>query len=399
MEQLAENILSWCKNLEPAAMQQVQNLSKHPCLVGNVCLMPDAHCGYGMPIGGVVALDNAISPNMVGVDIGCGMLAVQTSLTDITRDKVQAIVDKIYDRVPVGFTHHKEAQENPLFQDLARWNKTEVCKREFFSAQKQIGTLGGGNHFIEIQRGSDGHIWFMIHSGSRNLGKQVAEYYNDKAVKLCTLFKQEEIAKQDLAFLPIGTREAGDYINEMKLCLDFAFENRKMIAAAIKKVFLEEFPHAEFVQEINIHHNYAAAEEHYNRKVWVHRKGATLARENTTGIIPGSQGTSSYIVQGLGNESSLQSCSHGAGRCMSRSRAMKDLDLAHEQEILNSQGIVHRMNEQALLDEAPSAYKNIDEVMENQKDLVKILVKLTPLGVVKASNEPKPWQKKAKKEK
>ena len=399
MEQLAENILSWCKNLEPAAMQQVQNLSKHPCLVGNVCLMPDAHCGYGMPIGGVVALDNAISPNMVGVDIGCGMLAVQTSLTDITRDKVQAIVDKIYDRVPVGFTHHKEAQENPLFQDLARWNKTEVCKREFFSAQKQIGTLGGGNHFIEIQRGSDGHIWFMIHSGSRNLGKQVAEYYNDKAVKLCTLFKQEEIAKQDLAFLPIGTREAGDYINEMKLCLDFAFENRKMIAASIKKVFLEEFPHAEFVQEINIHHNYAAAEEHYNRKVWVHRKGATLARENTTGIIPGSQGTSSYIVQGLGNESSLQSCSHGAGRCMSRSRAMKDLDLAHEQEILNSQGIVHRMNEQALLDEAPSAYKNIDEVMENQKDLVKILVKLTPLGVVKASNEPKPWQKKAKKEK
>ncbi len=399
MEHLAENILSWCKNLEPAAMQQVQNLSKHPCLVGNVCLMPDAHCGYGMPIGGVVALDNAISPNMVGVDIGCGMLAVQTSLTDITRDKVQVIVDKIYDRVPVGFTHHKEAQENPLFQDLARWNKTEVCKREFFSAQKQIGTLGGGNHFIEIQRGSDGHIWFMIHSGSRNLGKQVAEYYNDKAVKLCTMFKQEEIAKQDLAFLPIGTREAGDYVNEMKLCLDFAFENRKMIAASIKKVFLEEFPQAEFVQEINIHHNYAAVEEHYNRKVWVHRKGATLARENTTGIIPGSQGTSSYIVQGLGNESSLQSCSHGAGRCMSRSRAMKDLDLAHEQEILNSQGIVHRMNEQALLDEAPSAYKNIDEVMESQKDLVKILVKLTPLGVVKASNEPKPWQKKAKKEK
>ncbi|MBR2865190.1 MAG: RtcB family protein [Elusimicrobiaceae bacterium] len=397
MQQLAENILSWCKNLEPAAMQQVQNLSKHPCLVGNVCLMPDAHCGYGMPIGGVVALDNAISPNMVGVDIGCGMLAVQTSLTDITRDKVQAIVDKIYERVPVGFTHHKEPQENLLFQDLTRWNKTEVCKREFFSAQKQIGTLGGGNHFIEIQRGSDGHIWFMIHSGSRNLGKQVADYYNQKAVKLCTMFKQEEIAKQDLAFLPIGTREAGDYINEMKLCLDFAFENRKLIAAAIKKVFAEEFAQIDFVQEINIHHNYAAAEEHYNRKVWVHRKGATLARENTTGIIPGSQGTSSYIVQGLGNESSLQSCSHGAGRCMSRSRAMKDLDLAHEQEILNSQGIVHRMNEQALLDEAPSAYKNIDEVMENQKDLVKILVKLTPLGVVKASNEPKPWQKKAKK--
>lgn len=172
-----------------------------------------------------------------------------------------------------------------------------------------------------------------------------------------------------------------------------------MIATAIKKVFTEEFPQVEFVQEINIHHNYATVEEHYNRKVWVHRKGATLATANTTGIIPGSQGTSSYIVQGLGNEMSLQSCSHGAGRCMSRSRAMKDLDLAHEQEILNSQGIVHRMNEQALLDEAPSAYKNIDEVMENQKDLVKILVKLSPLGVVKASNEPPFWRKKAKKDK
>lgn len=396
MKQLAENILSWCENLEPAAMQQVQNLSKHPCLVGNVCLMPDAHCGYGMPIGGVVALDNALSPNMVGVDIGCGMLAVQTSLTAIEHDKVKAIVDKIYERIPLGFEHHKEAQENPIFLDMARWNKTEVCKREFFSAQKQIGTLGGGNHFIEIQAGDDGHIWFMIHSGSRNLGKQVAEFYNQKAVKLCKMYKQDVVAAQDLAFLPIGSYEAGRYINEMKLCLDFAFENRKAIAEAIKKIFTEEFAQITFEKEINIHHNYAAIEEHYGRKVWVHRKGATLARENTIGIIPGSQGTSSYIVQGLGNATSLQSCSHGAGRCMSRSKAIRELNLAAEQDILNRQGIVHRMNERDLLDEAPSAYKNIDEVMQAQKDLVKILVKLSPLGVVKALAEPPSWRKKGK---
>lgn len=396
MKQLAENILSWCENLEPAAMQQVQNLSKHPCLVGNVCLMPDAHCGYGMPIGGVVALDNAISPNMVGVDIGCGMLAVQTSLTNIEHDKVKAIVDKIYERIPLGFEHHKEAQENPIFLDMPRWNKTEVCKREFFSAQKQIGTLGGGNHFIEIQSGDDGHIWFMIHSGSRNLGKQVADYYNKQAVKLCKMYKQDAAAEQDLAFLPIGSYEAGMYINEMKLCLDFAFENRKMIADSIKKIFVEEFPQITFEKDINIHHNYAAVEEHYKRKVWVHRKGATLARKETIGIIPGSQGTSSYIVQGLGNEASLQSCSHGAGRCMSRSKAIKELSLKAEQEILNRQGIVHRMNEQDLLDEAPSAYKNIDQVMEAQKDLVQILVKLTPLGVVKALAEPPSWRKKGK---
>ena len=396
MEKLAENILSWCENLEPAAMQQVQNLSKHPCLVGNVCLMPDAHCGYGMPIGGVVALDNAISPNMVGVDIGCGMLAVQTSLTEISRDKVQKIVDKIYERIPLGFEHHKEAQENPIFLDLPRWNKTEVCKREFFSAQKQIGTLGGGNHFIEIQFGDDGHIWFMIHSGSRNLGKQVAEFYNNKAVKLCQMYKQDAVAAQDLAFLPIGSYEAGMYINEMKLCLDFAFENRKAIAAAIKKIFTEEFAQITFEREINIHHNYAAIEEHYGRKVWVHRKGATLARKETTGIIPGSQGTSSYIVQGLGNEASLQSCSHGAGRCMSRAKAIKDLDLAHEQDILNKQGIVHRMTDKSMLDEAASAYKNINEVMEAQKDLVQILVKLTPLGVVKALSDKPFWRVKEK---
>ena len=389
MEKLAENVLSWCTDLEPFARQQADNLSKHPCLAGNLCLMPDAHSGYGMPIGGVAALEEALSPNMVGVDIGCGMLAVQTSLTDIDTETVKRIVDKIYERIPLGFDHHEQPQENPIFLDLPRWEKTEVCRRELVSARRQIGTLGGGNHFMEIQRGSDGHIWFMIHSGSRNLGKKVAEHYNKKAVKLCTMFKQNEVVKQDLAFLPIGTREAADYILEMKLCLDFAFENRKALARAIQTIFREEIASAEFIREINIHHNYAALEEHFGRKVWVHRKGATLAGADTIGIIPGSQGSSSYIVQGLGNETSMRSCSHGAGRCMSRSKAIKELNLTHEQEILNRQGIVHRMNEQALLDEAPGAYKNIDEVMEAQKDLVKILIKLTPLGVVKALNEKK----------
>ena len=175
----------------------------------------------------------------------------------------------------------------------------------------------------------------------------------------------------------------------MKLCLDFAYENRKAIAKEIKEILLEEVPQTKFLKEINIHHNYAAIEEHYGRKLWVHRKGATLAGIETIGIIPGSQGSSSYIVQGLGNEESLQSCSHGAGRCMSRAKAIKELDLAAQRQILDKQGIIHRMNEQALLDEAPGAYKNIDEVMAAQKDLVSILVKLQPLGVVKALNDKK----------
>ncbi len=382
-------ILSWCKNPEEGAIKQAQNIENHPWLVGNVCLMPDTHEGYGMPIGGVVALNDAICPNMVGVDIGCGMLAVKTSLTDITTDQLKAILggSKEYQggiraNIPVGFDHHKKDISHSLF-DAPIWNKTTICKQEKESARRQLGTLGGGNHFIEIQKGDDGHIWFMIHSGSRNLGYKVAKYYNEVAKKLCTQWKQDEIVKNDLAILPKGTKEFDEYLEEMNLCLYFAYENRQMMATFIKEEFLRVFKDIEFLQEINIHHNYASIEHHYDRDVWVHRKGATLARENTIGIIPGSQGTSSYIVQGLGNPKSLCSCSHGAGRKMSRKKAIENLDLANEQSILDNKGILHSLRHKNSLDEAPSAYKDIDIVMEEQKDLVKILVKLEPLAVVK----------------
>ena len=382
MKKIQDNILCWCENPEQGAIEQAINISKHPCLIGNVCLMPDTHQGYGMPIGGVVALENAICPNMVGVDIGCGMLAVKTSLTDIKTEQLKEIMSLIRSKIPLGFNHHKEKQTHEVF-DNPLWNNTFVCKNQKQSVMYQVGTLGGGNHFIEIQKGSDGHIWFMIHSGSRNLGKQVADYYNKIAIEQCKFWKQDFVIEKEIAFLPRFTEHFENYINEMNICLAFSYANRDLMAKRIKECFKSIINDVVFEPEINIQHNYATIEHHYNKDVWVHRKGATLARENTIGIIPGSQGTKSYIVQGKGNEASLCSCSHGAGRKMSRAQARKNLDLETEKRLLDEKGIIHAIRNVDDLDEASSAYKDIDIVMEEQKDLVDILIELTPLAVIK----------------
>lgn len=374
-------ILSWCKNPEDGAMEQANNLLNHPCLIGNVCLMPDTHQGYGMPIGGVVALKNAISPNMVGVDIGCGMLAVKTSLTELSTDNLKEIMGKIRKLVPVGFNHQTEKQEHPVFND-SDWEDTVICKKEMNSAKKQIGTLGGGNHFLEIQKGNDGHIWFMIHSGSRNLGYKVARYYNEKAIELNKIFHNDKVVEDELAYIPKGINLFEEYLKEMNLCLKFSNANRDLMRQNVEKSFKEVLD-VSFEEPINIQHNYVSLENHFNENVYVHRKGATLARLGTIGIIPGSQGTKSYIVEGLGNEKSLCSCSHGAGRKMSRAKARENLSLEDEAGLMNKKGIIHSIRNKGDLDEAPSAYKDIDVVMEEQKDLVKILVELTPLGVIK----------------
>lgn len=386
MKKLADNILSWCDNPEKGAIKQAINISKHPWLVGNVCLMPDTHEGYGMPIGGVVALDNAICPNMVGVDIGCGMLAVKTSLTEISTEQLKKIMGIIREKIPVGFKHHAKPQEHDILGNHAfewEWKYKDVCENEFEKAKFQLGTLGGGNHFIEIQKGNDGHIWFMIHSGSRNLGKKVADYYIDLAKRMCKMWKHDDLVKNELCIFPMYTDESHNYINEMELCLAFSNANRELMAKRIKEAFETVIGDVSFNDDINIQHNYAALENHYGKNVWVHRKGATLARKGTIGIIPGSQGTSSYIVEGKGNEASLCSCSHGAGRKLSRKKARECLNLEEEKRILDEKGIIHAIRNVEDLDESSSAYKNIDEVMEQQKDLVDILVKLEPLAVVK----------------
>ncbi|MDR2401117.1 MAG: RtcB family protein [Deferribacteraceae bacterium] len=387
MEQIRKNILSWCKDLEMGTLEQAINVSELDCLAGNFCLMPDAHEGFGMPIGGVAALRGAVCPNMVGVDIGCGMLAVKTSLTRINPVDIRNIIggEKIrggaIKQIPLGMNRHKEKQEHPIFDEVNMWKAAPVAFQEYDFAMKQIGTLGGGNHFIEIQKGSDGHIWFMIHSGSRNLGFKVADYYN----KLAREIKKDrsDLLKARLPYLDDGTEEFELYIKEMDLCLRFAYANRQMMAEVIKGEFQKNIKKTEFLEEINIHHNYANYEKHFGEKVWVHRKGATLASKETIGIIPGSQGAASYIVRGLGNEASFSSCSHGAGRKLSRKKAIEVLDLKREQKKLNDLGVLHSLNHKSGLDEAPSAYKDIETVMRQQEDLASILVRLTPLAAVK----------------
>lgn len=371
----------WLEDIEDGALAQIRNLANLPFAFNSVAIMPDAHQGYGMPIGGVLATHSMVIPNAVGVDIGCGMCAIQTSLKELSIETLKKIMGEIRHAVPVGFNHHKERQEETRMPDET-FKKGIICERQHQSATYQVGTLGGGNHFIEIQKGSDGNIWIMIHSGSRNLGKQVADYYNDIAVKLNEKWISSVPKEWELAFLPIDSDEGKQYISEMNYCVEFAFKNRLLMMENIKSIFVAN-TQCSFEPIINIAHNYARLEHHMGRDVMVHRKGATSARRGEIGIIPGSQGTKSYIVKGKGNIESFQSCSHGAGRRMGRKQAERTLNLEEEIKKLNDQGIVHGIRTTKDLDEASGAYKDISVVMENQKDLVEIVVELSPLGVIK----------------
>lgn len=374
----------WLNDMEDGAMAQAKNMAKLPFAFKHIAIMPDSHQGYGMPIGGVLATKGVIIPNAVGVDIGCGMCALKTSLTGIETDKLKTVMSGIRKLVPLGFEHHKNAQDEELLPSIENLPSRGIVMRHLKASQKQIGTLGGGNHFIEIQKGSDGHIWIMIHSGSRNIGLKVADYYNKKAIELNQCWHSSVPKEWQLAFLPIETEEAKTYLAEMQFCVDFAFANRKLMMRNIVSAFNDAFGGTiEELDFINIAHNYARWENHFNQNVLIHRKGATSAKEGERGIIPGSQGTKSYIVRGKGNPESFMSCSHGAGRIMGRKQAQRSLDLDDEISKLNEQNIIHAIRSKQDLDEAPGAYKNIDIVMENQKDLVDIDVELTPLAVIK----------------
>ncbi|MDC7217732.1 MAG: RtcB family protein, partial [Spirochaetales bacterium] len=251
-------IKMWLSDIEENALAQARNLANLPFIFKHIALMPDCHSGYGMPIGGVIATKGVIIPNAVGVDIGCGMCAIKTSLNEINTDVVKTIMSGIRELVPLGFDHHKQAQDESLMPSIENVPEHGIVRRQYTAAKKQIGTLGGGNHFIEIQQGSDGHVWIMIHSGSRNIGLKVAEHYNKLAIHLNERWHSEVDKKQDLAFLPIETQEAKDYFAEMQYCVDFAFANRLLMMERIKSVFLsvigESFSALEF---INIAHNYA----------------------------------------------------------------------------------------------------------------------------------------------
>lgn len=371
----------WLDDLEEKALDQAKNLANLPFAFKHVALMPDTHVGYGMPIGGVMATKGVVIPNAVGVDIGCGMIAVRTNRIDIEQRDLKTIMEKVRAAVPVGFRHQSTPQSEHRMP-LKNLKGLPIVCREYERAHVQLGTLGGGNHFIEVQRG-DGNIWVMIHSGSRNVGKQVADHYNKMAVERNERWCSSVPKEHQLAFLPLETDEAQAYLREMQYCVDFAYANRKLMMERVLDAIRDVFPDLQHDDMINIAHNYAAQENHFGQNVWVHRKGATRARTGELGIIPGSQGTKSYIVRGLGNQESFHSCSHGAGRKMGRKAAQRNLDLKEQQRMLDDKGIVHSIRSKKDLDEAPGAYKNIRDVMKNQGDLVETVVKLSPLAVVK----------------
>ncbi len=374
----------WLSDVETSCMEQIVSLASLPFVFKHVAVMPDAHTGKGMPIGGVIATNGVVVPNAVGVDIGCGMCAMRTSLkaSELTRDTLMAIVAYIKSAIPVGFDHQAKAVDESWLPegDLA---ELPFLKDKKVDLLHEMGTLGGGNHFIEIQRDTaTDDVWVMLHSGSRHIGLLVAHYYNKQAEFWCQKWFADTLP--NLAFFPIETELAKNYMREMDYCVRFAFANRSKMMDEIRKGFAAVCSGVEFDSMINIAHNYAAWENHFGKNVIVHRKGATSAKAGEKGIIPGSMGSKSYIVEGLGNPESFMSCSHGAGRKMSRTEARKKLSLQDECGLLDGKGIIYEMRQKGL-DEAPGAYKDIDEVMENEKDLIRPLVELVPLAVVKGN--------------
>jgi tRNA-splicing ligase RtcB len=378
-------LLLWLNELDDEALAQARNLANLDCAFHHVAIMADAHVGYGMPIGGVLATTGVVIPNAVGVDIGCGMRAVRTGLTEVEAPLLKRILTGLRAAVPLGFKHHprpRAIQSLPEAGVMAR--DLPVVAEEFESARCQIGTLGGGNHFLEIQRGSDNRIWLMVHSGSRNIGYKVAGHYNNLAVLLAKKMGKNTVPKEwQLAVLPLDSAEGQRYLREMEYCVAFARANRSEMMAAFQQIVAEVTGCEQFDQPLDVAHNYAARETHFFKEVWVHRKGATRAFLGEHGIIPGCQGSRSYIVRGLGNPQSFMSCSHGAGRVLGRKQAQRVLNLRDEIDRLDRQHILHSLRHRSDLEEAPGAYKDIGEVIDNQRDLVEIVVELQPLAVLK----------------
>ena len=388
--------------VESGAIEQAKNVANHPAARHYVSIMPDTHEGYGMPIGGVCALENAISPNMVGVDIGCGMLSLKTHFnikdmpeTELNNNLVKTM-RQVRKSIPMGYSHRgqndfKSAVEHLLcfennIKDYGHIDPYLSPDNLILSAKEQIGTLGGGNHFIEIQRDAEGFLYIMVHSGSRNIGKKVCDIFNRIALNFCQNY-YSPIPNNDLAFLPTNTECGTAYIHLMNTCQVFAEENRNIMGTLAYEALCSAFgkdsvvPFVFLKDKINVHHNYAAIEYFYGRNYWIHRKGAICAREGMIGVIPGSMGTSSYIVKGKGNNKSWNSCSHGAGRAMSRKKAKETFTVDQFKEKMG--GVVFHCDEEHI-DESPMAYKDITMVMQQQADLVEIITELQPLAAEKA---------------
>lgn len=366
------------EQVESSALDQLKNIAKLPWVFKHVAVMPDVHYGKGATVGSVIAMKDAVSPAAVGVDIGCGMGAVLTNLTaEDLPESLAALRSDIEAAVPVGFNSHTSSKAGrksvmERFKDLFG----PVKDREKVAAD-QIGTLGGGNHFIEVCLDTEGRVWVMLHSGSRNIGKTLAEYHIEKARGLA---HNADLPDRDLAVFLAGTKEMQEYWHDLDWAQQYAFENRATMKELIMGVMSKHFPQVKEVDYIACHHNYVSKENHYDEDVLVTRKGAIYAGRGTYGIIPGSMGTKSYIVRGLGNQESFCSASHGAGRRLSRGAAKREFS---EADLLAQTAGVECRKDLGVLDEIPAAYKDIDQVMENQKDLVEIVATLKQVLCVK----------------
>lgn len=373
----------WGGPHDDSTLEQARHLALLPFAFRHVALMADAHVGYGMPIGGVLATRDAVIPHAVGLDIGCGVRAwpIGVDLGRLLAER-DAILHEVQRAVPTGFHWHDESQaaRTRLFERLPA---LEVLEREAEKATRQVGTLGGGNHFIELQVDDDEIVWAMVHSGSRNLGKQVAEHYDGIARERCDRDGCPVPAAWQLAHLPIGSAHGAEYLEAMRFCLSFARDSRRLMAERVQEAVLGAVPEAVAGETIDVHHNYAALETHFGEEVVVHRKGAV--RAEGTVVIPGSMGTHSYIGHGLASAESFISCSHGAGRAMGRKQALRSIP-AHRvlAEMAERDIRLFKPKKGDVAEEAAEAYKDIDDVMTAQADLVEPIARLRPLGVVKA---------------
>lgn len=375
-------IYSWARHLDEGTLEQARNLANLPFAFDHIALMPDAHVGYGMPIGGVLATVGQVIPHAVGLDIGCGMRAWRTGVPLAQmRDARDAILSELLRDVPTGFEWHAGSQAG-LTDVFDRMPDVAVLRAERDKAARQIGSLGGGNHFIELQADEDGIVWVMVHSGSRNVGKQMGEHYARLARDENRRTSSPVPPQWGLAHLAIDSPAGEEYWAVMTWCMEFASENRRLMAERIKRTIARHLPEAHCEDEVAVHHNYAAIEEHAGERVVVHRKGAVRAVERV--VVPGSMGTASYVGEGTANPASFASCSHGAGRAMGRKQALRSITREQVMADLAAGDVsLFKKKKSDVAEEAAQAYKDIEDVMALQADLVTPLVRLHPIGVVK----------------
>jgi tRNA-splicing ligase RtcB (3'-phosphate/5'-hydroxy nucleic acid ligase) len=378
------DVLSWVTHeMSADEHNMLRNVSRLPCLYKHVALMPDAHLGIGSMVGSVIATKDAVIPATVGVDIGCGMMAVKTPFkSGILEGKMAAFRHEIERAIPVGFNENRDpVDESNAWEGWAEFGELHRGVQDRKSkAMKQLGTLGGGNHFIEVCLDTEDNVWLMLHSGSRNIGNEVATRHIATAK---TLHDLNTLPDPALAYFVQGTDEFKAYWHDLDWAQQYAMKNREIMMKRLLRSFNRMFNNQqEWKPEIvvNCHHNYVAIEEHFGDSVYVTRKGAINAEAGRYGIIPGSMGAKSFIIRGLGNPDAFNSCSHGAGRKMSRTAAKK----AFTQEDLEAQTMgVECRKDRGVVDEIPGAYKDIEEVMRAQNDLVEVVAELKQVICVK----------------